>query len=182
MCQRQLLASHIADDCLFEEAPCLDEKCDRRYPRRIARHELHSMIESCEDCGADVPEVEAEVRSLMTLTKISTDSLLGTQVRLFRRKDILRRLWLLPRIRGYEASPRDLPGRRRTLSTGAQRLPLERFSVPSLDAHPDLSLRSHQRILHDPRPEAYSADTGELRLTPQTGRPRGDCDFTQART
>lgn len=140
------------------------------------------MIESCEDCGVDVPEVEAEVRPLITLTKISTNSLLGTQIRLFRRKDILRSLRLLSRIRGREEPPRDLSGRRRPLSTGSQRLPLERFPVSSLDAHPGLSLRSHQRIFRSPRPEAYSADTGELRLTPQTGRHGGDRDFTQART
>ncbi|KAI0344778.1 hypothetical protein BDW22DRAFT_1091035 [Trametopsis cervina] len=41
-CQRQLLASHLRDDCLYVEVPCADGLCDKVTVRKVADHRAHT--------------------------------------------------------------------------------------------------------------------------------------------
>ncbi|KAI0694346.1 hypothetical protein BC835DRAFT_1014433 [Cytidiella melzeri] len=61
--QRQLLASHLKDNCLYISVPCLDNLCDEVFPRKEAEHSAHaprSELRSFATASKDVKTVECD--------------------------------------------------------------------------------------------------------------------------
>src|SRR5688500_1315655 len=54
-CQRQHLANHLEEACLYSEVPCPEGICDKRFRRGEAdvhTHDPNVQIEECTECSA----------------------------------------------------------------------------------------------------------------------------------
>ncbi|KAI0260879.1 hypothetical protein BC834DRAFT_973156 [Gloeopeniophorella convolvens] len=65
-CQRQLLAGHLKDACLFAEEPCPDPECPEKALRKDIRGDSprcpHRLV-ACDSCAADVRANELAAHS-----------------------------------------------------------------------------------------------------------------------
>ncbi|KAA1472925.1 hypothetical protein DENSPDRAFT_779170 [Dentipellis sp. KUC8613] len=62
ICQRQLLASHVKESCIFVRIPCPDDTCDKELLRKDAVHDarcVHRLVK-CERCMLEVELQELE--------------------------------------------------------------------------------------------------------------------------
>src|ERR1700722_11917112 len=66
-CQRQLLAAHLRDECLFSEEPCPDPECSRKALRKdvLGDNPLcpHRVV-VCDSCAAEMKALELGVSTL----------------------------------------------------------------------------------------------------------------------
>ncbi|KAF8520417.1 hypothetical protein BU17DRAFT_46668 [Hysterangium stoloniferum] len=63
-CQRQLLATHLKDDCLFVKALCCEDDCDEMMLRKdIKRHAVscERRVVQCDACGLRVQMIDLQV-------------------------------------------------------------------------------------------------------------------------
>ena len=60
-CQRQLLASHLGDECPFEMVECSVLSCGKMVHRKDRAHQDHASREACKSCGTEISEAEREV-------------------------------------------------------------------------------------------------------------------------
>jgi len=70
-CQRQLLAAHLKDACLFTEERCPDSDCSRKALRKdtLGDNSLcpHRSV-VCDSCGTELKALELGVSTLTFIT------------------------------------------------------------------------------------------------------------------
>ena len=64
-CQRQLLRSHLREDCEYVQVACSEEGCEELVLRKDVGKPTHKCVDRlmiCEACGVSVKASEFEVR------------------------------------------------------------------------------------------------------------------------
>ena len=71
-CQRQLLAAHLREDCLFTEEPCPDPECSRKALRKdiLGDNPLcpHRLV-VCDSCAAEMKALDLGVSGLALIPR-----------------------------------------------------------------------------------------------------------------
>lgn len=79
--QRQLLASHLKDTCLYTSVPCPKDDCAQQVLRKdLAKHSAEECIHRlvpCSECDADVSLADLEVHSFLFASFVSLTYLLS---------------------------------------------------------------------------------------------------------